>query len=63
MDRLNKSKHLNMSLRGAIVGQYKYGSSYGKIAESLNVSVKCFILKRPYSNGSFHFRKPQFRGG
>lgn len=46
MDRVNKSKHLKMSLRGAIVGQYKAGLSYGRIAGSLNVSVKENYLRK-----------------
>lgn len=44
MERLNRQKHLNMALRGAIVGQYLAGSSRAKISRSLNVSVGQFLL-------------------
>lgn len=64
MERINKNKHLNMALRGAIIGQYKAGSSYGAIAQSLNVSVKYFWhLKSLFIFKSLQIRKPLLDDG
>lgn len=43
MERLNRQKHLNMALRGAIVGQHLAGVSRVKISRSLQVSVGSFV--------------------
>lgn len=66
MDRINKKKHLNLSLRGGIIGQYKAGCSYGEIARSLNVSVKQFSHEKQlhvFERWSLLFRKPLLGDG